>query len=205
MARKPRHLSAEEEALWTTVAKTAAPMHDKKPRESKPDFLSPKPKKVPKPRAPDLLPRPPFTIGQARDDRPQTSVNLAPDVRDRVASAPITMDQKAFRKLSRGRLKPEGRIDLHGMTLAEAQPALIGFVLSSHAMGRRVLLVITGKGRSGRDSGGPIPEKRGILRDQVPRWLSSGPCKKIVMQVVQAHGSHGGGGAYYVYLRRNRN
>jgi len=200
MARKPRHLSADEEALWTTVAKTAAPMHDKKP-----NFLTqgPKPNKRPVKPVHGALPK--FSIGQKNSDRPQTSVNFAPDVRERVAAAPLAMDQKAFRKLSRGRLKPEGRIDLHGMTLAQAQPALMAFVHSSHANGRRLLLVITGKGRSGTDTGGPIPEKRGVLRDQVPRWLSSGPCKQIVMQVVQAHATHGGGGAYYVYLRKNRN
>ncbi|MFG6543173.1 Smr/MutS family protein, partial [Sulfitobacter sp. M22298] len=52
--------------------------------------------------------------------------------------------------------------------------------------------------------GGPIPVRDGVLRHQVPQWLSMPPLSSLVLQVAQAHVSHGGGGAYYVYLRRNR-
>ena len=71
------------------------------------------------------------------------------------------MDRKAFGKMKRGKLVPEGKIDLHGMTLNQAHPALVRFIMSAHAAGKRLVLVVTGKGRSG-DHDGPIPERRGI-------------------------------------------
>ncbi len=198
MARKPRNLSPEEEVLWSSVAKTTAPL-----RKERPTLLEPA-KPTAKKRAPARFVPPTFEIGQGVGAVAQTRVDLAPDVAHRVASASLSMDKKTFKKLSRGRMAPEARIDLHGLVMADAQPALIGFIMSSHASGLRLVLVITGKGRSGKDGGGPVPERRGILRDQVPQWLSMAPCRSVVLQVAQAHASHGGGGAYYVYLRRTR-
>jgi DNA-nicking Smr family endonuclease len=112
------------------------------------------------------------------------------------------MDRKAFGRMIRGKLKPEARIDLHGMTVAEAHGALIRTILRAHGDGMRLVLVVTGKGRD-RDEGGPIPAPRGVLRHQVPQWLHQPPLVSAVLQVVEAHQRHGGGGAYYVYLRRN--
>ena len=129
--------------------------------------------------------------------------NPAPTLADRLAHAPLNMDHKAHRKLTRGRLAPEARIDLHGMTLAEAHPELIRFILRAQDTGMRLVLVITGKGRLGPDDG-PIPMRHGLLRHQVPVWLHQAPLASAVLQVAQAHLKHGGAGAYYVYLRRSR-
>lgn len=129
--------------------------------------------------------------------------DLMPSLPDQIRKSPVQMDSKAFGKLKRGKLRPEGRIDLHGMTLDRAHPALTKFILGSHDKGRRLVLVITGKGKV-RDEGGPIPVRHGVLRHQVPQWLSMPPLSSAVLQVSQAHISHGGGGAYYVYLRRHR-
>ncbi|WP_420814425.1 Smr/MutS family protein [Paracoccus contaminans] len=103
------------------------------------------------------------------------------------------------RDLVRGRLRPEARIDLHGMTLAVAKAELTGFILSAWASGRRLVLVITGKGKGDH---GPLPTRAGALRHEVPHWLHMAPVAAVVMQVVPAHVRHGGAGAYYVYLRR---
>lgn len=117
----------------------------------------------------------------------------------------IHMDRKAYDRLKRGKLKPQARIDLHGMTMDQAQPALTAFILSSFARERRLVLVITGKGQGkDRDDLGPIPQRPGILRRNVPHWLQIPPLAQVVLQVSEAHGRHGGGGAYYVYLRRKR-
>ena len=113
------------------------------------------------------------------------------------------MDRKAHRKMTSGKLEPEAKIDLHGMTLAEAHPELIRFILNSQDRGRRLVLVITGKGKMSHDDG-PIPQRQGVLRHQVPQWLRMPPLGPAVMQVSQAHLKHGGAGAYYVYLRRTR-
>jgi len=134
--------------------------------------------------------------------RPRTH-DLVPSLPDQVRSAPVQMDNKSFGKLKRGKLRPEGRIDLHGMTLDRAHPALMHFIQTSHRNGKRLVLVITGKGKQ-RDDGGPIPVRYGVLRHQVPQWLSAPPLSSVVLQVAQAHISHGGSGAYYVYLRRQR-
>ena len=75
--------------------------------------------------------------------------------------------------------------------------------LKMASIGRRLVLVITGKGKD-RDDGGPIPTRHGILRHQVPQWLALPPLSQAILQVTPAHLKHGGHGAYYVYLRRNR-
>jgi DNA-nicking Smr family endonuclease len=129
--------------------------------------------------------------------------NLSSDIADHVARQPVRMDRKSFGKMKRGKLVPEARIDLHGMTLAQAHPALTRFILDSHASQRRLVLVITGKGKT-RDDAGPIPVRRGVLRHQVPHWLATPPLAQAVLQISEAHLKHGGGGAYYVYLRRSR-
>ena len=122
---------------------------------------------------------------------------------DQIARSPVQMDKKTFGRMNKGRLQPEARLDLHGMTLDRAHPALVRFVLSNHASGKRLVLVITGKGKA-RDDGGPIPVRFGVLRHQVPQWLAMPPLSGAVLQITQAHQKHGGSGAYYVYLRRQR-
>ncbi len=144
-----------------------------------------------------------IVVGKPEGKLKRKAHSLMPSVADQVRSAPVQMDKKAFGKLKRGKLHPEGKIDLHGMTLDRAHPALSRFIMSSHKQGRRLVLVITGKGKT-RDDGGPIPVRHGVLRHQVPQWLQMAPLAQVVLQVSQAHISHGGGGAYYVYLRRSR-
>lgn len=115
----------------------------------------------------------------------------------------IAMDAKAFTRMSKGKLAPDARIDLHGMTVSEAHPELIRFVLNAHSEGARLVLVITGKGKPGPDFG-PIPQRYGVLKHQVPNWLRSPPLGGLILQVSEAHLKHGGAGALYVYLRRTR-
>lgn len=112
------------------------------------------------------------------------------------------MDARLHRQMSRGKLIPEARLDLHGMTLSHAQPAVERFVLRAHASGLRLVLVITGKGRSVPDGNGPLPIRPGALRHHVPLWLQRPPLSARVLQVTPAHRRHGGEGAYYVYLRK---
>ncbi|PZQ52699.1 MAG: hypothetical protein DI556_02320 [Rhodovulum sulfidophilum] len=113
------------------------------------------------------------------------------------------MDRRRFDSLRRGRMDPEARLDLHGMTADRAHAALTSFILGAHASGLRLVLVITGKGRPPDED--YFPQRHGILRHNVPHWLSGPPLgSRVVLQVAPAHRRHGGGGAYYVYLRRQR-
>ena len=194
MARR-RTLRPEEEELWRTVARTARPLHDH-PIFHKP--VDPAPHAAPplthaKPRLS------PFSLGE-KARKPERH-DLAPSLPDMLIAAPLQMDAKTHGKMTRGKLSPEARIDLHGMTLAEAHPELIRFILNAQSAGLRLVLVITGKGKRGADTG-PIPQRMGALRHQVPSWLRLSPLGPAVLQVTEAHLKHGGSGAYYVYLRR---
>jgi DNA-nicking Smr family endonuclease len=204
--RRRRKLTPEERELWAHVAASAVAL---RPARAAAPF-SPEPAAPPKPQpGPQPAPQPPprpalpdFRIGQ-RAAAPAFRHDPAPALPDWLAQAPVQMDRKAHQKMTRGRITPEARLDLHGMTLAEAHPELIRFVLGAQAAGRRLVLVITGKGRLVADDG-PIPLRRGLLRHQVPQWLHQPPLAGAVIQVAQAHLKHGGAGAYYVYLRRAR-
>ncbi len=144
----------------------------------------------------------PFEIGQARTETALPH-DLAPSHGEWLNRQPVRMDRKAHTRMKRGKLKPEGKIDLHGMTLDQAHPVLNRYILNAHRNGKRLVLVVTGKGKR-RDEGGPIPVRYGVLRHQVLHWLNAPPLSSVVMQVSQAHVSHGADGAYYVYLRRHR-
>jgi len=192
--RRPRHLSAEERALWDRVADRTTPMDPTRIEQLPIPVQKKKPVEIKEP-------LPLFRVGQKADARRTNDV--LPGITARLSGAPVNMDHKSFGKMKRGKLVPEARIDLHGMTLAEAHPELIAFILGSQAVGRRLVLVITGKGKD-RDDGGPIPTRHGVLRHQVPQWLALTPLSQAILQVTPAHLKHGGHGAYYVYLRRNR-
>ncbi|MEM1302603.1 MAG: Smr/MutS family protein [Pseudomonadota bacterium] len=186
-----RRLRPDERALWDQVAKSATPLHEKPrlqdvlpPVQEAPEAVAPKPSAV------RLQP---FDIGS----KAKTDTRVPRQSKD----AP-KMDAKSFSKLKKGRLEPEGRIDLHGMTTAEAHPELVNFILRSHHKGRRLVLVITGKGDGPGGPSGPLPYQRGILRRQVPHWLQQAPIGTLILQMTPASPRHGGNGALYVYLRR---
>ena len=200
MSKKRRRLSDDDKALWEKTASTVTPM-EKGPSLVLPTRGTRSEPKV-NPAKPAPKPISPFKIG-AKSGSGKSVVDAVPSLADQFSSAPLAMDRKTFQTLKRGKKNPEARIDLHGMTLAQAQPALFRFVSDAHAKGLRLVLVITGKGKD-RDSCGPIPERLGALRHQVPQWLSGGPMASMVLQITPAHQKHGGGGAYYVYLRRRR-
>jgi len=196
--KRRRGLTEEEAALWEQVKRTAQPLH----REPAADLrrAAPIAAPVPKHRAARTA-IPDFALGEKAAPRAPVH-DLAPGISERLDAAPLAMDRRRFGKLKKGRLTPEARLDLHGMTLDRAHGALGGFIRRAHADGKRLVLVITGKGRTARDDEGPIPVRPGVLRHQVPAWLQAPPLSAMVLQVTQAHRRHGGEGALYVYLRR---
>lgn len=201
-ARRKRRLAPEEEALWQKIAERVQPLHPMPVvwQTSKSQNREDEDSGAARREAPVFPPD--LRIGAAArsDARPH---DLAPTVGQYLAEAPLRMDRKAFARMNRGKLAPEARLDLHGRTLSAAHPELIRFILQSQARGLRLVLVITGKGRLGADDG-PIPQRPGVLKHQVPQWLTLPPLAGAVLQVTEAHRRHGGSGAYYVYLRRTR-
>ncbi len=198
--RRRRHLHPDEEDLWHAVARTAKPMHS-----NVKVVLS---RQIEPPAAPESDFKPGaaqrFAAFRLREmAKPKLGHSISYPKAETLAAAPLQMHAKAFGKMTRGKLAPEARIDLHGMTLAEAHPELIHFILGAHSQGLRLVLVITGKGKAKPDHG-PIPQRIGALRYQVPQWLRLPPLGPCVLQISEAHLRHGGSGAYYVYLRRGR-
>ncbi len=190
--RKPK---SDELNLWNHVAKSVTPLGASeitKPEPDKAKAIDQRP-----------TPQPPIQPFQVTGGKRPLKDDLAAPIQQQLRNQAVQMDRKVYRNMQRGKLLPDARIDLHGMTLDRAHTALVRFVLSSQSSGHRLLLVITGKGKD-RDEGGPIPVRRGVLRHQVPQWLRLAPLTSLVLQITPAHKSHGGDGAYYVYLRKSR-
>jgi DNA-nicking Smr family endonuclease len=172
-----RRLSPEEEALLDWA------MRDVKPRRRRA-----KPPARPAPAAPvaKAAPAPPPSA-----PRPRALPPLDPE------GPTAGLDKRTAERFARGAMRIDGRLDLHGLHQAEAHRELAGFIADSFAAGRRLVLVITGKG------GGPA-ESRGVLRSAAPRWLNEAPLREKILAVREARPQHGGSGALYVLLKRRR-
>ena len=181
--RRKRGLSEEERALWESVAKQTKPLR-KRPRAAKPPadaLVADSPLAV----KPGAMPRRVAPAAIASAQKPPTP-----------PLAPIGRRERS--QLSRGRKEIEARLDLHGMTQTRAHHALSGFLQRAHSDGLTFVLVITGKGKMGAES------ERGVLRRQVPQWLSLPEFRSLVVGFEEAHIGHGGEGALYVRIRRSR-
>jgi DNA-nicking Smr family endonuclease len=180
--RRKRGLSEEEVMLWESVAKQVKPLR-KRHRAPKPPVASPETeaKAAPKPVA-SVKPPPAPLISPPRPEPPPL--------------APIGRRERSH--LSRGRKEIDARLDLHGMTQTRAHRALFGFLQRAHHDGLTFVLIITGKGKMGSES------ERGVLRRQVPLWLSLPEFRALVVGFEEAHIGHGGEGALYVRVRRSR-
>ena len=123
-----------------------------------------------------------------------------------------SLDRRTRDRLKRGRIEPEARLDLHGMRYVDAKRAVARFLEQRHRQGNRLVLVITGRGSAKlvgtteTDTGYSVPERpeSGVLRRDFPHWVREGNLAGIVIDCQQAHVSHGGRGAFYVYLKKRR-
>jgi DNA-nicking Smr family endonuclease len=190
-------MSAEDEALWRAVTETIKPLERRPPPGRKPMPVAPVEQPIsaaPSPRAKPETPAP---------RRPSTAIPRAPK-----PSEPPPFEVKRARRLRRGKLEIDARIDLHGMRQAEAHRALRSFLLSSHARGLRHVKVITGKGRSTDEGARPFDlhgaDKPGVLKRLVPTWLTEADLAAVVVSFTGAGRQHGGDGALYVHLRRRK-
>ena len=101
------------------------------------------------------------------------------------------IDGSTQRRLFRGEVLIDLRLDLHGMTAARAHDRLTQFIVLAANEGCRCVLVITGKGS-------------GVLNANVPNWLKQPPLSFHVLALAEARPKDGGAGAFYVLLRRKR-
>lgn len=105
------------------------------------------------------------------------------------------LDRRSDRRLRRGDMEIEARLDLHGHTRDAAYEMLCRFIAGQAGQGRRCVLVITGKGRG---------EGPGVLRAALPGWLGAPPLRDDVLRFYPAQPRDGGEGAFYILLRRRR-
>lgn len=193
MRRRGRKLTEDERALWRRVTKDVA-------RDALPAAPPPEPAPAPALAQPSSPIKRSLAPGLAIKPmgRKLPEVTLPQPSRP----APSGLDRRTEEKLRKGRRKPDARLDLHGMSAARAHAALKIFIADSQAMGRRCVLVITGKGADVEPGFGEIAP--GVLRREAPRWLASPPLSQMIVNVSQSHDRHGGGGALYVYIKRRR-
>jgi DNA-nicking Smr family endonuclease len=176
MRGRARAPTAVELALWRHTVHDVRPLDPE--RAEPPAATLPTPPPAPDP-APAARPGPPAARAAAAPPAPPPS---------------LSADRRLLHKLQRGHWPVAARLDLHGLTQAEAHARLVGFIDAQHAKGARCVLVITGRGlRSG-----------GILRAETPRWLASGALAGKVLAWTAARPGQGGEGALYVLLRRQR-
>ncbi|MGE0421938.1 MAG: Smr/MutS family protein [Reyranellaceae bacterium] len=141
-------------------------------------------------------PKPVVTVSRATTPAP-----AAPGLPDLDPGGATGLDRATEDNLRRGKLVPEASIDLHGHTLAEAERALARFLERAQASGARVALVVTGKAARQDDTNRPVG---GRIHAEFPHWLNRPENRGRVVGVRPANPRHGGGGAFYVLLRRPR-
>jgi DNA-nicking Smr family endonuclease len=187
MSRR-RSLSDEERALWTGIARSIKPLRPshRAAEVSEPTQSAKVPIKVP---AKSLAKA--ETSVPPREARPE-------NVPEKKTPALAPLGRRLKQRVARGREPIDARLDLHGFTQTQAHAALLRFLRRAQADGVRMVLVVTGKGTS---KGGETHE-RGVLKRQVPLWLSLPEFRSLVVGFEDAHIGHGGAGALYVRLRR---
>ena len=180
-----RQLNDAERALWSRFAHSVTPLRPS-PKSAKPATTLPvKPSKLGE-TVPPARPR-----ASARDGM----------LRSAAKSPPLAPLGRRFKQqVSRGRAPIDARIDLHGLTQTQAHAALLRFLRGAQADGARIALIVTGKGSVARDA----ETGRGVLRRHVPLWLALPEFRQFIVGFEDAHVGHGGEGALYVRLRRER-
>lgn len=114
-----------------------------------------------------------------------------------------SVDKRVSSKMKAGKIDPEATLDLHGYRLTQAKSALRGFLFRAYESKKRLVLIITGKGKPKAERDLNL-DYRGVLRNEVPVWLEEAPLAGLILSVKKANSKHGGGGALYVYLRKNK-
>lgn len=196
----PDHLNEEDRALWQLVSATAQPL------KCRPDT----PRRLRKP-TPAKAHAPTFKNHKKPiNTKVLTAPSFVPQVSNKPSAAPVPgVDKRMKRRLGRGQMDIDARLDLHGKTRAQAHGILKSFILNAQARGNRTVLVITGKGGEslarhtlhGHDIE-HTPERKGILMREVPQWLHEPEFSSLIVGYQPAHPKHGGGGALYIRIRR---
>jgi len=105
------------------------------------------------------------------------------------------LDPRVMKQLRKGEFTVQADLDLHGHDAATARVQVERYIQKCHGLGLRCLRIVHGRGRN---SPGRVP----VLKTSLPRWLSRGPTRLIVLAYATAAAKDGGAGATYVLLRK---
>jgi DNA-nicking Smr family endonuclease len=186
-----RKLAPDEAALWARVMATARPLRAISPpmRLAEPVATPAAPVQVAKKTSSATIP---------------TRLEMGKRVQPAAPSMPrpgTTLDSSWDKRLSRGIVTPDVTVDLHGHTLHSAHDLLEGALDRAVARGDRVLLLVTGRPPRPESE---RPHVRGAIRAAVGDWLAGSRFAGSIAAVRNAHPRHGGAGALYIILRRER-
>ena len=106
----------------------------------------------------------------------------------------VALNKKDIRNFSKGNVFIENKLDLHGFNLVEAKNLLENFINQSVKNNKRLILVITGKGKEGE----------GIIKNNIVSWLNAKDLRNKILAVNYASKKHGGSGAIYILLRNSK-
>jgi DNA-nicking Smr family endonuclease len=185
MAERP--LTPEEAALWARVLARVTPLR------AQPAATLP-PVAPPPPAAPIPVARKP----RGRVPPPRPAPVTAPKTPTHSAA---TLDASWDRRLARGMVAPDRTIDLHGETLSSAYARLDEALGAAIAGGDRLILLVTGRPPRPESE---RPHARGAIRAAVGDWLAASRHADRIAAVRAAAPRHGGAGALYIILRRER-
>jgi DNA-nicking Smr family endonuclease len=186
-----RRLSEADREIWDRLRKTVRPL--RKQRAAKPP-------------EPDVSAAPPpaAAIDGSENPKPATRRRAhTPTITVNVPPALARFEDKTVRRLGRGLIAVDARIDLHGMRQERAHAVLTTFLRHAQARGHQIVLVVTGKGKPDEAARGG-EAGRGVLRQVVPGWLAHAELRQFVAGFEEAGRRHGGAGALYVRIRRRR-
>jgi DNA-nicking Smr family endonuclease len=172
-ASGPRRLSASEVRLWRSVTESVV-------RRAGAAAL------------PELPEQTAAQGGALNVEPPRPS---DPDQPKKAVAPPLApLETRLRQRLARGRVAVEDTLDLHGYRQEEAHRVLRNFLMRAQSRGVKLVLVVTGKGRTAAEPG--------VLRRAVPLWLEATDLRSVVVGFGEATATHGGSGALYVRLRR---
>lgn len=180
-----KRLTKADREIWDRLRQTVKPLRKRK--SAKPEAALELAKPVDQP-----------AEAQSKKVKTQRPIASPPPVKPKIPVPPALapLEERTRRKLGRGLVEIDAKIDLHGMRQERAHDALVGFLRQAQANGHRIVLVVTGKGKVG--------EERGVLRNSVPGWLSRSDLRDLVVGFQEAGRRHGGEGALYIRIRRPR-
>lgn len=109
----------------------------------------------------------------------------------------VGLDSQIINKMKAGEYSSEAHLDLHGLNALQAWEALVGFFRSAYHKGLRCVLLVPGRGLNS-------PGGAGILRERLQTWFTQAPFKYVILAFCTALPKHGGAGAIYVLLRKQK-